>query len=219
MGMADAPQEKPRRRWFCLTPDRCVVLMLAVEGLLWLSEHFRWFPFNEYKGYSVLICMATVGAALLLMFLWFAAALVFRWRFQFSILSLLVLVIVVAIPFSWPATEMKAATKQRAAVDRIEKAGGTVSYDYQFDPAGDKIPSATPPGAPWLHKLLGDDLFVDVTQVSLLGPGIGDAELEHIKGLPQLQLILIEGTDAGVRDIQQALPRAKIERWKLRVVK
>ena len=52
--------------------------------------------------------LASVGAALLLMFLWFLAALVFRWRFQFSILSLLVLVVVVAVPCSWLATEMKA---------------------------------------------------------------------------------------------------------------
>ena len=67
---------------------------------------------------------------LLLMFLWFLAALVFRWRFQFSILSLLVLVVVVAIPFSWLATEMKAARKQGTVVDGIKKAGGHVAYDY-----------------------------------------------------------------------------------------
>ena len=50
-----------------------------------------WFPFNQHKGWTVLIAIATVGAALLLMFLWFLAALLFRLRFQFSILSLLVL--------------------------------------------------------------------------------------------------------------------------------
>ena len=29
--------------------------LLAVEGFLLLSEWFRWFPFNEHKGWTVLI--------------------------------------------------------------------------------------------------------------------------------------------------------------------
>ena len=129
-GMADVP-EKPR--WYRLTPDRCVVALLALEGFLLLSAWFRWFPFNEHKGWTVLICLATVGAALVLMFLWFLAALVFRLRFQFSLRSLLLLVVVVAIPCSWLATEMEAARKQREAVEEIEKTGGRVVYDYQLD--------------------------------------------------------------------------------------
>ena len=68
----------------------------------------------------MLIAVASVGVFLLLMLLWFLAALVFRLRFQFSILSLLVLVVAVALPFSWLATEMKAARKQREAVEQIE---------------------------------------------------------------------------------------------------
>ena len=66
--------------------------------------------------------MAAVGAALLLMFLWFAAALVFRWRFQFGILSLLLLVVVVAVPCSWLETAMKAAPEQQEAVRGDQKA-------------------------------------------------------------------------------------------------
>jgi hypothetical protein len=39
---------KPTRRRFHLTPDRLVLILPAVEGLLWLSERFRWFAFNEH---------------------------------------------------------------------------------------------------------------------------------------------------------------------------
>ncbi|MGO8688423.1 MAG: hypothetical protein ACLQLG_02210 [Thermoguttaceae bacterium] len=46
MGMA-AAAEKARRRWFRLTPDRCVVALTALEGFLLLSEWFRRFPFNQ----------------------------------------------------------------------------------------------------------------------------------------------------------------------------
>ena len=104
--------------------------LLALEGFLLLSAWFRWFPFDQHKGYAVLITVASVGVAFLLMLLWFLAALVFGWRFQFSILSLLLLVVVVAIPCSWLATEMKAAREQREAVEAIAKAGGSVCYDY-----------------------------------------------------------------------------------------
>ncbi len=116
--MTDAP-EKARRRWFPSAPDRCVLGLLALEAFLLLSAWFRWLPFNQHKGYTVLICLAAVGVALFLMFLWFLAALVFRLRFQYSILSLLLLVVVVAVPFAWLETEMNAARKQQEVVDAI----------------------------------------------------------------------------------------------------
>ncbi len=60
-------------RWFHPTPDRCVVGLLAVEGLLWVWEWFQWSP----KGWPVLIALATIGAAMLLMLVWLAVALIF----------------------------------------------------------------------------------------------------------------------------------------------
>ncbi len=88
----------PKPRWFHLTPDRLILGLLVIEGLLWLSERLGWPAWH--KGYAVLTAVASVGIAFVLMLIWFALALVFRWRFQFSIRSLLVLVVVVAIPCS-----------------------------------------------------------------------------------------------------------------------
>ena len=85
------------RRWYRLTPDRFVIGLLVVECLLWLSERFQWFPFNMHKGWTVLIAVAVVGAAFLLMLLWFIASLLVRWRFR----ALLVLSIVMAMPCVW----------------------------------------------------------------------------------------------------------------------
>ena len=59
-GMAETPE--PNRRWFRLTPDRLMVGLLALEGFLLLSEWFRWFPFNQHKGWTVLIAMAVCRA-------------------------------------------------------------------------------------------------------------------------------------------------------------
>ena len=108
------PAAPSRRRWFRPTPGRLVLLvLLAVEGLLWLSERFQWFAFNQHAGWTVLIALAGVGVFLLLMLSWYVLALVFRWRFQFSILWLLVLTLAVALPCSWLAAEIKRARRRR----------------------------------------------------------------------------------------------------------
>ena len=217
------PTAKPR--WYCLTPDRAVVAILALEGLLLLSAWFRWFPFNQHKGWSVLVCLAAVGVAFVLIFLWFLAALVFRWRFQFGILSLLLLVVVVAVPFSWLAVEREQvrqqARNQREAVEWIEKAGGIVYYDYQFDPFGNWVPGATPPEPTWLSNLLGDDLRANVAEVILSNCvtdpshdglwtlkvfSVSEAGLRHVGRLPQLRrlcLTFTDITDAGLENFER----------------
>ena len=77
--MSDTPQS----RWFFPTPSWLIAALLAVEGLLFLSDRFQW-P-TWHKGYAVLIAVASVGVVFLLMLLWLVVALVFRRRFQFSI--------------------------------------------------------------------------------------------------------------------------------------
>ena len=50
---------KPNLRWFDLTPGRWLAALLAVEGLLWLSERFGWPAWQ--KGYAALTGMALVA--------------------------------------------------------------------------------------------------------------------------------------------------------------
>ena len=182
--MADAPERpcETRRRWFRPTPGWCVLGLLAVEGVLLLSERFEWFAFNRHKGYTVLIAVATVSAAFLLMFLWFLAALVFRWRFQFSILSLLGLAVVVALVCGRFFPEREQASLQREAVAAIRTLGGTVTYDYEAEDLwrdlayqtgqGPPVPPGppNPPGPTSVRGLLGVDFFADVTGVGYQKP-------------------------------------------------
>ena len=65
---------EPHPRWFRPTPGRLLPALLAVEGFLWLSECFHWIP----KGWPVLSTVAGVAVFLVLMLLWFAAALLVR---------------------------------------------------------------------------------------------------------------------------------------------
>ncbi len=198
--ISERPHDKvrPRLRWFHPTPSRLLVALLAVEGILLLSG--RWFP----KGYAVLIAIASVGVFLFLMLVWFVLTLNFHWRFQFSLRSLLVLTVAVAIPCSWLAVELKWASEQREVVEAIQELsmrGGWVRYDYEDSP------NQTPSGPPWLRRLIGDDFFVNVSEVSLDETSITDAGLEHLNlkalaGLHYLSLYATQVTDAGLEHIK-----------------
>ena len=183
-----------------------------MEGLLWLSERYRWFWFNERKGWTVLIGVASVGVAMLAHAGWFIVALVFRWRFQFSIRSLLVLVVVVAIPFSWLAVEMKAAREQKQVVTRINETEGWIAYDYQFDPADTWIENPQPPEPSWLRYLIGDDFFFEIVEIRFEKhlnsldeqtervPKVTNADLaEYPKRLPRLRNLTL--SDTGVTEV------------------
>ena len=112
-------EARPKLRWYRVTPDRLVLLLLAVECLLWLSDRIGW-P-GWHKGYAILTTLAVLGVAMVLMLVWFAIALIFRRRFQISIRSLLILVVAVAIPCSWLALEAK---EERDAIATIDSYGG-----------------------------------------------------------------------------------------------
>lgn len=193
--------DKHKSRWYRLTPDRLVLLLLVVEGLLWLSERLGWPAWH--KGYAVLTAVATVGVALLLMLLWLVAGLLFRCRFQFSIGSLLLLVVAVAVPCSWMAVEVKKARKELAAVEESRKAHWGVGYEWQeiailFGPR-----SAQPPEPAWLRNLLGQNFFAEIGPV--LVSGVTDADLERLKGLGQPKRLRISSAqinDAGLEHLK-----------------
>jgi hypothetical protein len=188
------------RRWFRLTPDRCVVGLLAVEGLLWLPDHFRWAP----KGWPVLIALATLGTVILLMLLWFAVALVFRRRFQFSIRALLLLTLAVAIPFSWLATRMKEAKEQDEMVCMIDRLGGAIVPGHLNDL--DELLLGRPPSIPLLRRWLGDDFFDDIDGLSLNHTEVTDNALPRFAAWKEQLRVLDLGetlvTDAVLENLQ-----------------
>ena len=205
----------PKLRWFQPTPGKLLIILLAVEGVLLLSERFKWFGFNQHKGWTVLIAVAAVGSFLLFMLFWFIVSLVFRWRFQFSIRSLLLLTVAVAIPFSWLALEMKWAREQSEAVKVLVKLGGEVIMDYDLitDADGDLVHRRREPAPAWMREKLGDDFFGNVTIVFLDNTEVSDVGVEKLKGLTQLQWLDLRNSkvsDEGVAKIQKALPNCTI---------
>ncbi len=144
------PNLKPR--WYRPTPDRLILGLLAIEILLLLSEQFQWFPFNEKKGWTVLIAIAAVCLVLVVMLLWLVVSLLVRWRFQFSLRSLVVLVVAVAIPSCWFAVKMRQAERQRKAVAALCPAYQTQSGDTKeigTAPPAQNQPTRRPVSSPY----------------------------------------------------------------------
>jgi hypothetical protein len=62
MGMSDI-QPTPKPRCFRPRPGSLILALLVVEALLWLSERFQWFGFNQHKGWTVLRAGESITAA------------------------------------------------------------------------------------------------------------------------------------------------------------
>jgi hypothetical protein len=170
-----------------LTPDRCVIGLLVVEGFVFVSHGVCFFPFNQHKGWTVLITTATVAAVLALIFLWYVGAMLLRSRFQFSVSSLLLLTVVVALPLGWIAREEEQARKQRASVEAIGKLGGIAEYDYEIGVPGG-FEYLQPPSQPaWLRRALGNDFFNSV----VVACPRTDTGIQQLNGFPALRKLFL----------------------------
>jgi hypothetical protein len=218
IGMTDP---MPTRR-FRPTPAWSIYGLLVVEGLLWLSERYRLFWFNEKKGWTVLITVAAVGMTMLFMLLWFVVSLVFRWRFQFSIRSLLVLTVAVALPSSWLAVEVRQmrleVKRQEDLAAAIENSGGGVLWSDPsaavrlrrvFGDGYDRsiVHAIFPPNVDVTDEVLSHLEGLDgLTQVTAWDTQhVTEAGLQHLKGLSHLRILAIcstEVTDNGLENLR-----------------
>ena len=90
--------------------------------------------------------------------------------------------------------DLQPRNRQRRAVKAIEKAGGTVGYDYEIDENGWLFPGyRSPPGPTWLRNLIGIDYFATIGAVCLnTGSDVTKATIDDAVGrlsdLPDLQM-------------------------------
>jgi len=135
-----------------------------------------------------------------------------RW-YQYSLRSLFVLTTLVAIACSWYAWEMNEAAERRAAIAKIEKAGGNIGY---YDPLGKFFGPGfgdPPRWYSWLRRLHGDVHLGNVVAIDVYDPFVGpskprcvtDADLVHLNGLTKLETLSLAGmeiTDAGLGNLE-----------------
>ena len=110
------------------------------------------------------------------------------WRF--SRLSLRTAFIVLTIACAISAFQVNSATKQRRAVDAIEKDNGWVYYAYQYDSQGERISTPQFPAPTWLRNLIGDHYFTTVRHIKLREKQVHD--LEMLKDLTSLRSLMCD---------------------------
>jgi hypothetical protein len=121
-----------------------------------------------------------------------------RFRFQFGLRSLLLFVTLCSIACSVLAVTLQKAREQRRAAEEVLRRGGFVYCDYLVKAGG--AADATPPAPAWLRAILGDDLFINVTQVGLNNQNFTDDDISLIAAFPHvdsLSLMNSRITDAG----------------------
>src|SRR5262245_46341042 len=123
----DAPAI-PNRRWYAPTPAKFLLLLLLMQGVLFLSSHYGWFWFNERKGYTVLFALAATTMGLLLLGIGVLLSRFTPWKAQFGIATTLWIMAVMAIPCGWMAREMELARRQRVVVADLKSRGNLVWY-------------------------------------------------------------------------------------------
>jgi hypothetical protein len=113
-------------------------------------------------------------------------------RLMVQVLGVLLMALV-----AWSAWLLTTARIQHDAVAAIEKAGGSVSYDWELRDRR-LVPTPKPPWLKWLVDHLGVDCFCTVTSVELGRRG-GDPELAQAARLP-----MVEALDARTSSVTDA---------------
>jgi hypothetical protein len=132
-----------------------------------------------------------------------------RW-FQFSLRTLMIFTVICALAIAWVGRWTDQKRKEREAVDALVKLGGHVSFAYQQTGG-----SGTPPGPAWLRKLVGDNAFSEVEEVSFIGDteyvhgggsNVSDEALVNLTALAatkRLELLITPKiTDAGLANVR-----------------
>ena len=132
-----------------------------------------------------------------------------RW-FQFSLRTLLILTTIVAIPCAWLGRKIEQKRRERNAVRAIAEKFGLAQYDYEI------AHQSEPSGPAWLRRLFGDNLFSEVTAVSLTGGSHDDDDLAVLDDLPNIHLLDLQDTNVTDAGLAHLSGLSELERLNLK---
>jgi hypothetical protein len=152
-----------------------------------------------------------------------------RRRARVSIRATMLIVLAIAIVLGW---QVNTAREQQRVVRAIQKYGGWVHYEHEF--VNGKLTPGRSPWAPrWLRRMLGDEFFQTVRQVSLVyddstGSRFDNGntrpcddllrEVAELPGVKSIQLKETQTTDEGLRSIGQMSGLEELYMWDARSV-
>ncbi len=194
-----------KSRWYAPTPAKFLFALLLMQGVLFLSAHYRWFWFNERKGYTVLFTVAATAVCLMILMGAVLVSRFFRAKAQYSLGTLLLMVPVMAIPCGWLAREMELARRQRDLGQMIERNRGALVVLH------------TGPIWPLAVNTFGKEFFADIEEIQvtdgsqpidfalssveslqtvlLYNPGITNESLSQFKKAPYVRRLYVFDTD------------------------
>ena len=133
------------------------------------------------------------------------------------VLSLRSAMLLVLLSGLWMGWRVNRANDQRRAVAAIRRAGGGISYDYQFSVSkAYRNPNARPWAPAWLRNWLGDEFFQEVTSVQFLNRPLTDHDLAPLARLDCLEEVAISGapiTDAGLKHLANLKKLRTLHLW------
>lgn len=136
----------------------------------------------------------------------------------------MLLVLVIAALLAW---RVNRARQQKGAVLAVKRHGGWVHYDYEFV-NGNPAKGRSPWAPRWIRRILGDEYFQNVEQVSLVyddstgkrfdnsNVEAADALLKRLSKLPGLKELLLhrtQATDEGLKHIGKMTDLEKLWIW------
>jgi hypothetical protein len=119
---------------------------------------------------------------------------------RFSLRALIVLVLLIGAGLGWL---VRSARVQRDAVAAIRRAGGSVSYNWEWN-NGKSVLGGKPPAPRWLTDLIGVDYFGHVTSV-WLEQAATDGAIVEVGRLTQLGRLHLAGSfhsDGGLAHLK-----------------
>ena len=128
------------------------------------------------------------------------------WRryLRFSVRGLIVLVLVIGGGLGWM---VRSARIQRGAVAAIERAGGSVLYDWEWlDGKGQPVRGGEPWAPTWFVDLIGADYFRNVVAVEFLASSTPNdvliAQVGQLTGLQQSRVFAPSLTDVSLARLE-----------------
>jgi hypothetical protein len=180
-GESPAPLPAPAKSpWYTPTANKFLALVLLMQGVLFLSSHYRWFAFNQHKGYTVLITVAATVVLLTLLLGWVLMSWFFKRKQQFSLATLMLMVPVMAIPCGWLGREIDRARNVAEAKKALYFGFGPASFLFREEPH-------------FLESLLGREFFKEDLRHFQVSHA-GDRDLEHLAHFTELEVLSIGRT-------------------------
>ena len=169
--MAAEQTAAPKPHWNKITPANLLVVLLAVEVILMLTERF--YP----KGWAATFIAGCVALTTLYLLIRIALARFSYRPFQYNIRIFVIFTVIFTISCSWMTLNLQEAARQKKA----------------FGLSSGKV--SPPPAPAWLRAMLGDDFFIDasdITGASFIESNVTDSDIKYIKGFKQLREIFLE---------------------------